>query len=237
MNLVWAAAGAMAGLPAGTAMRGPVFRLSVPGAEHERTACQVCGAPAPTWIALRCVYCRSVFGAPAAIELISAVVLALVVARFGGQPDMAPFALLAMLGVALALIDVAVQRLPDRLTVPAYPALVALLAVAAIAEQDGWALARALLGGLVMGGSYLLLAMLGAGQMGGGDVKLAGLVGIAMGWLGWQTLIVGACFGFVLAAVVGVAMLATRRATLRTSISFGPYLLGGALVAILASGR
>ncbi len=128
-----------------------------------------------------------------------------------------------------------VQRLPDRLTLPAYPALVLLLAVTAAAEHHPGALVRALLGGVALAGGYLILAMLRAGQLGGGDIKLAGLVGLALGWLGWRTLYIGASLGFVLAAIVGVVLLATRRATMRTAISFGPYLLGGALLAIIAS--
>jgi leader peptidase (prepilin peptidase)/N-methyltransferase len=236
MNLAWAASGAIAGLPAGSVLRGPVFRLSVPGGEPERTTCQNCGAPVPGWIAFRCTYCRSWFSPPIALELVTAAVLALLLARFGDQPEFAAFVLLGVVGVALAVIDVAVQRLPDRLTLPAYPALVALLGAAAITEHDGGALARALLGSLALAGGYLLLALLRAGQLGGGDIKLAFLVGLALGWLGWRTLFIGASLGFVLAAIVGLALLASRRVTLRSAISFGPYLLGGALLAILASG-
>ncbi len=96
---------------------------------------------------------------------------------------------------------------------------------------------RALLGGLALSAWYLLLGLASAGQLGGGDIKLAGLVGLALGWLGWQTLIAGASFGFVLAAVAGLALLATRRISWRAKISFGPYILAGALLAVLATGR
>ncbi len=79
--------------------------------------------------------------------------------------------------------------------------------------------------------------MLAAGQFGGGDVKLGGLVGLVLGWISWRTLFIGSCLGFLLAAPISLALLACRRATLRSSISFGPYLLGGALLAILASSQ
>ena len=95
---------------------------------------------------------------------------------------------------------------------------------------------RAVLGGLVLSSSYLLLALLRPGQLGGGDIKLAGLAGLALGWLGWATLLVGAALGFVLSAAVSLVLLAARRITLRSEISFGPFMLGGALLAILASG-
>jgi len=75
------------------------------------------------------------------------------------------------------------------------------------------------------------------GQLGGGDIKVAGLAGIALGWLGWHPLVLGGALGFVLFAVVSLALLAARRITLRSTLCFGPFLLGGALLAIISSGR
>jgi leader peptidase (prepilin peptidase)/N-methyltransferase len=135
--------------------------------------------------------------------------------------------------VALTAIDVAVQRLPDRLTLPAYPMLIALLAVAALTQDDLGALVRAVLGGLALAGGYLLLALLRPGQIGGGDIKVAGLAGLALGWLGWPDVLYGGVLGFVLAGVASLVLLAARRVTMRSAISFGPYLLGGALLAML----
>lgn len=237
MNLVWAAAGAVVGLPVGTALRGPVFGLSVRRGEPDRTSCQQCAAPVSGYTPIRCEYCGHWLVAPIALELITATVLAVLAGRFAGQPELAAFAFLGTVGVGLAMIDIDVLRLPDRLTLPAYPAIVALLALAAAADDAPGALAEALIGGLVLAGGYLLLALLSAGQVGGGDVKLAGLVGMALGWLGGRTVFIGASLAFALAAVVGLALLASRKATLRSSIGFGPYLLGGALVAILISGQ
>ena len=57
-----------------------------------------------------------------------------------------------------------------------------------------------------------------------------------LAWLGWPALISGAILGFVLSALASLALLAARRVTMRSAISFGPFLLGGALLAILASG-
>src|ERR1039457_2858576 len=178
------AAGAAAGLLAGAALRGPVFRLSVPTGEPDQTACRGCGAPVSRWLAIRCGDCGRSLGVPAVLELATAAVLALLLGRFGGQPDMVAFGFLGALGVALAAIDIAVQRLPDRLTLPAFPVLVVLLAVAAAIGHDGGALVRALLGSVALAGGYLLLALARPGQLGGGDIKLAALAGLALGWLG-----------------------------------------------------
>jgi leader peptidase (prepilin peptidase)/N-methyltransferase len=125
--------------------------------------------------------------------------------------------------------------LPDRLTLPAYPAIVLLLAAAAAAGDDWGAFGRALLGGLALGAGYALLGLVSGGQLGGGDIKLAGLVGLVLGWLSWSTLIAGACAGFVLAGLVSLALLSARRIHKRSKVSFGPYLLGGALLAMLAT--
>ncbi len=237
MNPMWAAVGAALGLVAGAALRGTVFRLSVASGAPERTACPHCSAPAGRRLAVRCGQCGRSLGRPLALELCTAAALALVLGRFAGQPDAVAFGFLAVLGVALAAIDIAVQRLPDPLTLPAYPILITLLAAAALASHDFDALARALLGGLALIGAYLLLALVRPGQLGGGDIKLAGIAGLALGWLGWPTLIAGAALGFVLSAIVSLALLAARRVTLHSAISFGPFMLGGALLAMLTSGR
>ena len=233
MNLAWAVTGVAAGVPAGTVLRDPVFRLSVPAGAPDRSACPRCTAPLPTWLAVRCTHCGRILGTPAALEISTAAVLALLLGRFGSQPDVAAFTFLGLLGVTLAAIDLAVQRLPDRLTLPAFPVLIALLAAAALIGHDGTALLRATLGGAALGGSYLVLALLRPGQLGGGDVKLAGLAGLALGWLGWPALIAGALLGFLLAGLASLALLVARRVTLGSAISFGPYLLGGALLATL----
>jgi len=242
VSLAWAVVGGAAGLVAGALLRGPVFRLSVQAGAPDRVACPGCDArlgrwpPLRRWPSLRCPECGSALGTPAVLELATAAVLALLAGRFGGQPLTLALDFLGALGVALAAIDISVQRLPDRLTLPAYPVLIALLAVAALAGHDLAALWRALLGGLALAAGYLLLGLARPGQLGGGDIKLAGLAGLVLGWLGWRAVLTGGALGFVLAGLAGLVLLAARRVTLRGAISFGPFLLGGALLVILAEG-
>lgn len=231
MNLTWALGGAVVGLVAGAALRGLVLRLSLPDG-----ACPGCDTRLGRWPGRRCPHCGRALSRPAVLELVTAAVLALLFGRFGGQPVTLALGFLGVLGVALAAIDIRIQRLPDRLTLPAYPVLIVLLAVAALAGHDLSALGRALLGGLAMAAGYLLLGLVRPGQLGGGDIKLAGLAGLVLGWLGWRAVLYGAALGFVLAGVASLVLLATRRVTMRSTVSFGPYLLGGALLAILASG-
>jgi leader peptidase (prepilin peptidase) / N-methyltransferase len=237
MSAVWAAEGLVAGVPAGAVLRSAVFRLSVPSDAPDRTSCPRCAAPVPRWLMIRCRYCGHHFGILGALELTTGLVLGLLFGRFGGQPDMLAFCFLGALGVALAAIDLSVQRLPDRLVLPGYPVLIALLTFAALTGHTAGALGRALLGGLLLCGTYLMLALLRPGGIGGGDIKLAGLAGLALGWLGWPTLIVGAALGFILSGAVSLVLIAARRLTLQSMISFGPFMLAGALLAALAGVR
>lgn len=237
MNLMWAAAGAVVGLLAGAAFRATVFRFSAGADDQAPGKCERCGAPASRRLAIRCGQCRASLGIPLVLELATAAVLTLLLGRFGGQADVVAFGFFGALGVALAAIDIAVQRLPDRLTLPAYPILIAMLAMAALISDDAAALGRALLGALALSGSFLILAMVRPGQLGGGDIKLAGLTGLVLGWLGWPALIIGATMAFVFSAIVGLALLAARRVTLRSAMSFGPFLVAGTILAALMSAR
>jgi leader peptidase (prepilin peptidase) / N-methyltransferase len=236
MDLPWALAGALAGFTAGFALRAPVFMLSVPSGEPSRTTCPRCSAPIRPWFAVRCARCRSSFGRPAVLEVSTAVVLALLLGRLGGHPEVAAFAFLGVVGVALGAIDIAVQRLPDRLTLPAIPLMIALLGLAALAGHEESQLLRALLGSLAMTAGFLLLALLRPGQIGGGDIKLAALLGLAMGWLGLTALLAGVALSFLLGGIAGLALLATRRATLRSQISFGPFMMCGAMLGAVVLG-
>jgi leader peptidase (prepilin peptidase)/N-methyltransferase len=183
MELAWAAAGLAAGTLIGAVLRGTVFRLSVPPGDPPRTTCPRCASPVPRWLPLRCRSCRSRLAVPLVLELATAAVLALLLGRFGGQPDMAAFCFLGALGVSLAAIDISVQRLPDALTLPAYPVLIILLALAALAGHQAGALVRALAGGAALAAAYLALGLLRPGQLGGGDIKSRAWPGSP--WPGW----------------------------------------------------
>jgi leader peptidase (prepilin peptidase) / N-methyltransferase len=71
--------------------------------------------------------------------------------------------------------------------------------------------------------------------LGLGDAKLAASLGTLLAWAGWPALIAGTAAGFLLAAVYGLGLLAARRATLRQKIPFGPFMIVGAFLALLAT--
>jgi leader peptidase (prepilin peptidase)/N-methyltransferase len=92
------------------------------------------------------------------------------------------------------------------------------------------------LAALAATGGLLVLALISPRGMGMGDVKLAGLLGLYLGWLGWPVVLTGLFLGFLVQALLGLALLAVRRVDRRTELPFGPALLAGALAAALLSG-
>jgi leader peptidase (prepilin peptidase)/N-methyltransferase len=139
--------------------------------------------------------------------------------------------------VPLACTDLAVQRLPDPLTGAAYAGTVVLqLAAAAVGGTEGsWsALVRALLGGLALAGFYLLLMVISPSGMSLGDVKLAASLGTLLAWFGWRLLLAGGFAGFLLGGVFAGALLVSRRAGRKQPIPFGPFMIAGAVLAVVA---
>jgi leader peptidase (prepilin peptidase)/N-methyltransferase len=167
------------------------------------------------------------------LEIVTAVSLAAVAGLLGPRPELLGFGWLAVVGVALSAIDLRMHRLPNRLIYPAYPVVLISFLLGILAGTDPARLVRSLLGALVLGGCYLVLALIAPGQLGLGDVKLAGLLGLALAWVSWSTLLFGGCLAFLLSAGTSLLLLATRRITLKSAIPFGPFMLAGAALALL----
>jgi leader peptidase (prepilin peptidase)/N-methyltransferase len=156
-------------------------------------------------------------------------------AVLGAVAEGIAFLYLAAITIALAAIDLDVKRLPDAIVLPAYPVGLVLLGAASLAAGDPWALARGAAGAAISFALYLALALVSPGGMGFGDVKLAGVLGLFLAWLGWPALIVGTFAPFLLGGAFAVLLL-LRGAGRRTAVPFGPWMLGGAWIAILAGG-
>ncbi len=138
----------------------------------------------------------------------------------------------AAISIALVLIDIDTQKLPNRIVLPGYLVGAILLGSASLISGDVGALASAGVGALALAALFYILSL--AGGMGMGDVKLAGVIGLLLGWLGWEVLIVGTIATFILGGLFGVSLLVSRRATGKTGVPFGPWMLAGAWVAIFA---
>jgi leader peptidase (prepilin peptidase)/N-methyltransferase len=138
--------------------------------------------------------------------------------------------------VALALIDLEVKRLPDRIVLPAYPVAGALLVLAGAnpgGAPDWPALVRAVAGAAILALAYALMWVAYPKGMGLGDVKLAGVLGLYLGAAGWGALAIGAFAAFLLGGLFSAALMIAGRAGRRSKIPFGPWMLAGAWVGLV----
>ncbi|CAB5024120.1 MAG: prepilin peptidase [Actinobacteria bacterium] len=191
--------------------------------------------PVISWLLLRgrCRTCHEPISARyPLVELLTAAVFALMAWRFGLAWDLPAYLYLGAVGVALAAIDLDTKRLPNVIVLPSYPVAAVLFLLPALLEGQWDNYVRAIAGAAALFGVYFLLALIHPAGMGFGDVKLAGVLGAYLGWLGWAALVVGGFLGFALGAVVGVAMMVAGRAGRRTALPFGPFMLLGTLLAI-----
>ncbi|WP_037869469.1 prepilin peptidase [Streptomyces sp. SPB074] len=227
-----AACAALWGALAGAFLPRAAHRFAVPAGEPWSTRCAQ-GDPVRGWMGVRA--CAAGHGpSPYPYALGTALVCALLAAATGPRPELPVWLLLAPAGVLLLRTDLRVQRLPDPLTLTAAPLAAALLGLAALHPEHAGSWPRALLGAVVLAGAFAVLFLVSPSGLGFGDVKLALVLGLALAWYGWGVLFLGVFAGFVLAALYGLTLIALRRATRRTAIPFGPALLAGAYLGVLA---
>lgn len=227
-----------------------------------RSACPRCGhairwydnLPVISWLVLagRCRDCRAPISVryPLA-ELGTAALFAAVTIWLGPKVaaadsmtsavsavlELLAFLYLAAISLVLALIDLDTRRLPNVIVLPSYLVGAVLLGTSGILRGDLASLVSAAAGMLALGGFYLVLALAVPGGMGFGDVKLAGLLGLFLGWLGWAELAVGAFAAFLLGGAFAIALLIVRRARRRSAMPFGPWMLSGAWLGVFAAGQ
>ena len=238
---------ALFGLAIGSFLNVVIARLPREGGgasiAEGRSCCPTCGevlrtrdlVPVASWFLLRgrCRYCEAPISKQyPLVELTTAVLFATSWVFSATHVDAALNALVAAVLVCLAVIDWRTQLIPDSLWIA-----IAVLGVARIGcgyaalLGSGWAprIVEAAIGAFIVSVPLFALAYL-IGGFGGGDVKLMFAAGI---YLGWQNIALAFFIGVVLGGIVGVALLATKRATRKTAIAFGPYLAIGIWVATL----
>jgi leader peptidase (prepilin peptidase) / N-methyltransferase len=158
------------------------------------------------------------------------------VLRLGGSWALFPFLGLVVVSAALAWIDLTQHRLPNRIVLPAVVASVPVLFGTSVLDDEVSRMPTALVGGVALFLLYLVLALVSPGGMGMGDVKLAALVGLFAGYLGWTALLVAAFAGFLSGGVAALALMAVRKGTRRSAIPFGPWMLVGLWWAVGVTG-
>ena len=176
------------------------------------------------------------------VELVTAVVLAVIGLRAGDSLAVVPLALLGASLVCVSVIDLQLLRIPDRITFPTLALALPLVLLVSLRYDDGEAFAGGLIGSVTYFGALLLPHLVYPRGMGFGDVKLALVMGLYLGWRGWtpdhpvagpiQHVLYGLMLGCILGVVFGVGhQLVTRR---RGEFPFGPALALACLVVVLA---
>ncbi|QIG43498.1 prepilin peptidase [Nocardioides anomalus] len=149
----------------------------------------------------------------------------------GWDADLVVLLPLVPVGVALAVIDWRTRLLPTRLIAPAYAVTLVAVVVAFFASgADVGDLERTGLGWLAYGGGFFLLWFIYPSGLGYGDVRLAGVLGLALGWVGWAELVVAIWAGVLLGGLLGGLLSVVRR---RRDYPFGPFMLLGALLGVV----
>jgi leader peptidase (prepilin peptidase) / N-methyltransferase len=248
-QLAVASLAGLAGLVAGSFANVVIHR--VPRGEsvvRPASRCPACDTPvAPRdnlpllgWLLLggRCRACRAPI--PARYPLVELgmgllwFVLTLRLVGAGLEWAVPAYLALAFVCLVLAVIDASTRLLPNRITYPAFPLVLGLLVVASVGLGDLGRLARGLLAALAVGALFLALALISPRGMGLGDVKLAPTLGLALGWLSWGAVAVGVFAGFLLGGLAGLAAIGLLGLTRKSLLPFGPWLVTGALLGVLA---
>jgi len=192
--------------------------------------------PVLSWLLLRgkCRDCGDPISARyPGVELLTGLLFLAVTLEVGLTWELPAYLYLTTIGVALAFIDLDTKRLPNVLTLPSYPIMAGLLLIPAIVDGAWSDYGRAMLGAVALFAFYFVLALVYPAGMGMGDVKLSGVLGMGLAWLGWSEWFVGSFLAFLLGAVVGLTLMLLRRAGRRSAIPFGPFMVAGALLGII----
>lgn len=225
------------GAAAGLLLPRPAHRMAVEPAAEWRADCpggHAIAGPAWGWLGPgRCADCGAYGPGALPVATTTALVCAALAAATGPRPELAVWLLMAPVAVLLTAVDWRVRRLPDELTLP-----LAVLAAGALGivgrftgETGAWR--RALLGGLLLAACYLLLYVVNPSGIGLGDVKLALGLGVALGWYGWRTLVIGGAAGVLIGALYGAGLMIVRPSARKTAMPLGPFMIIGAFCGLL----
>ena len=168
----------------------------------------------------------------APIAILGGLLGALTYRQFSFSLEMFAFGLMIAMCVEQSIIDYATHRLPRGVTFRAAIVGGPLLTLAAINNDDNGRIGVMFASFVVTLALFALLAAFSKGGIGGGDVRLAPMLAMFLGWLGASHVYIGLGSGFILGGVVATGMLVTRRASASTRIAFGPFLCIGAVGAL-----
>jgi leader peptidase (prepilin peptidase)/N-methyltransferase len=173
-------------------------------------------------------------GIPTAVVTVATIGITVALSvRYAGDWVLPAYLVLGATLVVVTAVDLAEMRIPNRILYPGGALVAVLLVVASLAEGAGDALLRGVVVTLVAVAAFLALHLASPHGLGMGDVKLAALLGLAVGWLSWGAALLAVFVAFASGAVVAVVLLAARRVDRRAPLPFGPFLAVGALGALM----
>lgn len=170
----------------------------------------------------------------AAVSGLAAVLAGLAGAGAGWSSAWPAFVLVGLLAAPLVVCDLQLHRLPDRLTLPAAAGATVLLGVAALATGGPWL--RAVLAAVSVFTGLLLMTLAAPRSFGMGDVKLAGVLALLLGWVSTTAVLAGLLVALLVGAVAALGLVAAGRASMKTAMPFGPSLVAGELLVLAALG-
>ena len=210
---------------------------------HPPSACGSCGnrltapdlVPIGSWLALRgkCRHCGSPIGTePLIMETANAALFVLFGLEFGADVALIAFCIMGAALVALVWIDLHTFRLPREITYTAMALGAPALVVASLVNDEPERIWQSALGAGIALAIMGLIYVASRGGMGDGDVRLAPLLGMHLGYLNPGIVPIGLFLGFLLGAVIGVAAMALGSARRKTALPFGPFLAAGTVLAV-----
>ena len=168
----------------------------------------------------------------APVAVLGGLLGALTYRKFGFSLEMVAYSLMIAMCIEQSIIDYTTHRLPRGVTFRAAIVGGPLLTLAAINIDGPNRIGIMFASFVVTLALFALLAAFSKGGIGGGDVRLAPVLAMFLGWLGTSHVYIGLGSGFILGGVVAAGMLITRRASTSTRIAFGPFLCIGAVGAL-----
>ncbi|RLK61909.1 prepilin peptidase [Actinokineospora cianjurensis] len=161
------------------------------------------------------------------------VTYALLAARLGMGATLVAYSVLASLIIPLAAIDIREHRLPTKPIIAAAAAITILFAAATVLSRQPEPLIRGVICSAVCLVLLTIAYLISPGFIGGGDIRLAALLVLALGWTSWSAAIRAIVIGLFIGALHGASCLIGRRSSERRDVPLGPALAAGALFSIL----
>jgi prepilin signal peptidase PulO-like enzyme (type II secretory pathway) len=171
-------------------------------------------------------------GSTPIVVAISSALYFLLAQRFDHNLTVLTYGVLVGAGMWLSLIDFDTHLLPRRIVYRTIAVAMPLLVLSAFFDNTG-SIAGMFIGGIAMWCMLRVLEVLSRGDLGGGDVGLGALLGLYLGWLSYEAILVGLFASFLVGGLFAVALLVTRKANRHTHFAFGPFLIVGTLIAVL----